>query len=71
MLDGFGDTLGIVGQNLVKLDLHHVDNIDLNAVVILSVSCQRLQYLGLSGCIFNHPDREPVENSQENYHQKQ
>ena len=66
-LDGFGHTLGNIGPNLIKLELHHVDNIDLKAVTILSISCQRLKYLSFSGCIFNHPDIDLMENSPENH----
>jgi len=66
-LDGFCHTLDNIGPNLIKLDLHHVDSIDLRAVAMLSLSCQGLRYLGFSGCIFNHPDIEMLENNPENH----
>ena len=41
------------GSNLTKLDLHHVDNIDLRAILVLNLNCPNLTIFKLSGCSFN------------------
>ena len=55
-----------IGHGLVKLDLHHIDNFDLRAILVLSTACQRLRYLGFSGCIFYHPNIEMLQDTPEN-----
>ena len=42
----------ILGPSLTKLDLHHIDNIDLRAITLLSLHCSQLQVLKFSGCNF-------------------
>ena len=39
-----------IGPSLVKLDLHHVDNIDFRAISLISFNCQKLKYLRFGGC---------------------
>ena len=67
-VDNIGHMLDNVGQGLVKLDLHHVVNIDLRAITVLSSTCQRLKYLGFSDCIFYHPYIDFLEDNPENHH---
>ena len=56
-----------IGLRMIKLDLHHVDSIDLRAIAVLSRTCPRLKHLGLSGCIFYHEDIEFLEENPENH----
>ena len=56
-----------IGLGLIKLDLHHVDSIDLRAIAVLSRACPRLKNLGFSGCIFYHEDIEFLEENPENH----
>eukprot|EP00092_Neocalanus_flemingeri_P012383 GFUD01013351.1.p1 GENE.GFUD01013351.1~~GFUD01013351.1.p1 ORF type:complete len:606 (+),score=129.36 GFUD01013351.1:29-1846(+) len=66
-VDNIGHMLDNIGHGLVKLDLHHVDNIDLRAISVLSTTCQKLKYLGFSGCIFYHPNIDILEDNPENH----
>ena len=50
---------------LTKLDLHHVENINLQAVAALSINCPLLNILRLSGCTFYLVD-VPVGLSEDN-----
>ena len=51
-LDGLSSLLGDLGPRLTKLDLHHVENINLQAVAALSINCPLLNILRFSGCTF-------------------
>ena len=65
--DNIGYMLNNIGQGLVKLDLHHVDNIDLQAIAVFTRACQRWKHLGFSGCIFYHPDIEILDENPDNH----
>ena len=56
-----------IGLGLFKLDLHHVDSIDLRAIAVLCRACPRLKNLGFSGCIFYYEDIEFLEENPENH----
>ena len=49
-VDNFMSMIESIGPSLVKLDLHHVDNIDFRAISLISFICQKLKYLRLGGC---------------------
>ena len=51
-LDKLGSLLCDLGPRLTKLDLHHVENINLKSVAALSVNCPQLKILRFSGCTF-------------------
>ena len=48
--------LEALGPRLTRLDLHHVDGLDMRSLASLSLSCPRLRYLGFGGCGFVGPD---------------
>ena len=45
-----------VGHNLIKLDLHHIENLTLKAVLNININCSRLRILKFSGCTFVDQD---------------
>jgi hypothetical protein len=49
-VDNYVFMLESIGPGLVKLDLHHVDNIDFRAISLISLNCQKLKYLRFGGC---------------------
>ena len=49
-VDNFMSMIESIGPSLVKLDLHHVDNIDFRAISLISFNCQKLKYLRFGGC---------------------
>ena len=65
--DNIGHAMDNIGLRMIKLDLHHVDSIDLRAIAVLSRTCPRLKHLGFSGCIFYHEDIEFLEENPENH----
>ena len=71
-LDNLASLLCDLGPRLTKLDLHHVENINLKSVSALSINCPLLNILRFSGCTFYLVD-VPVglsdENIDHNYNQ--
>jgi len=57
-IDSYMKALETIGPGLVKLDLHHVDNIDLRAISVFSSNCQNIKYLRLGGCGLKDRDQE-------------
>jgi len=51
-VDNFMVLLSDIGHNLIKLDLHHLDNLDLRAICAININCPRLKILKFSGCNF-------------------
>ena len=51
-LDNLASLLCDLGPRLTKLDLHHVENINLKSVAALSINCPLLNILRFSGCTF-------------------
>jgi len=51
-VDNFACLLFDIGPNLVKLDVHHLESIDIRALSVLNLNCPRLQTLKFSGCTF-------------------
>ena len=51
-LDNLASLLCDLGPRLSKLDLHHVENINLKSVAALSLNCPLLKILRFSGCTF-------------------
>ena len=59
-LDNLDGLLGSVGPRLTRLDLHHLENINLRSISVLSITCPLLNILKFSGCTFYLVD-VPVE----------
>eukprot|EP00092_Neocalanus_flemingeri_P011127 GFUD01011983.1.p1 GENE.GFUD01011983.1~~GFUD01011983.1.p1 ORF type:complete len:587 (+),score=118.39 GFUD01011983.1:23-1783(+) len=71
-IDNFVSTLENIGPGLVKLDLHHVDNIDFRAISVISFCCQKLKYLRFGGCVLNERNTDnSSENEEEFVYQQQ
>ena len=51
-LDNLSGLLSSLGPRLTKLDLHHVENINLNSISCLTRTCPVLNVLKFSGCTF-------------------
>ena len=51
-VDNYVNMLENIGPGLLKLDLHHVDNIDFRAISVISFNCQKLKHLRFGGCAF-------------------
>ena len=51
-LDNFHGVLSSLGPRLTRLDLHHVENINLTSISTLSRTCPLLTVLKFSGCTF-------------------
>ena len=45
-----------IGGRLVKLDLHHINNLDERAIALIAINCGHLEFLGFSVCVFFDPD---------------
>ncbi|XP_023327933.1 uncharacterized protein LOC111701049 [Eurytemora carolleeae] len=53
--DDMENVLQQIGSNLTKLDLHHFESLDSQAIALISFYCTSLQHLGFSGCGFIEP----------------
>lgn len=51
-VDNFTSLLFDAGQNLNKLDFHHLENLDLRALSVLNLNCPGLKTLKFNGCYF-------------------
>lgn len=56
--DEFEVVIHAIGNNLTRLDFHHFEGIDVNAITLLTVYCTNLQHLGFSGCGFKEHEGE-------------
>ena len=50
--DGLCDLLEQIGHQLKKLNLVHIEELDWNAIAIITVTCPNLVMLGLQNCEF-------------------
>ena len=66
--DFFADELYVaieqIGPQLTKLNLVHIEELDYNAILILSKLCANLKFLGFANCGF----REPSARDDEAFH---
>ena len=50
--DGLCDLLEQIGHQLKKLNFVHIEELDLNAIAIITLTCPSLVMLGLQNCEF-------------------